>query len=479
MSSCDLSETPSSFVSSSNFYQNAQQCQTAVNSCYIPLNALFKGAYLLAMEGATDMMWVASGTLDAQLAQTPSNPLFGATMWTQGYKGVVYCNGTIAGIENAPFDEELKFPYLAEAKIIRAYYYYFLTATFGDVPFYLMDVSSDVILEQVAKMGRMPASETRAYFIEELLEIAPKLDQIRTSEVEGNRAGAAMAWMLIAKMAVWDKKWETARDACLELEKIYGDLAQYPYSDVMFRNKNTPESIFEVQHSWSPTGIKLNTNVAAFCTPTRSNVNYFDGVQILEWNDQMTTYGALRPTKYFFQSVHTQGSGDIRWEYNLATHYKGVKFTMSNNLPWLGPKFWNPDMQAAADGNNMKVFRYADAILLLAEAYMELGEDALAVEKLNIVKARAQIVPFGSFGHRDELFEEIVKERARELYGEFTRKYDLVRWGIWYRQTFDYNDYGTLQLNIQPCHEYYPIPDKEVVYSGFALDNKAYEAYGL
>ena len=75
--------------------------------------------------------------------------------------------------------------------------------------------------------------------------------------------------------------------------------------------------------------------------------------------------------------------------------------------------------------------------------------------------------------------QEIQKERGRELLGEFQRKFDLVRWGIWYQMTYDYTNYSTLKENMLPCHEYYPIPDKEVVYSGGALDNKAYNEYGM
>ena len=77
------------------------------------------------------------------------------------------------------------------------------------------------------------------------------------------------------------------------------------------------------------------------------------------------------------------------------------------------------------------------------------------------------------------LREEIRSERARELFGEFQRKYDLVRWGIWYEAMTDYNDYSTLVSNMKPSHRYYPIPDTQVVYSKNNLDNKEYAQYGM
>ena len=70
-------------------------------------------------------------------------------------------------------------------------------------------------------------------------------------------------------------------------------------------------------------------------------------------------------------------------------------------------------------------------------------------------------------------------ERARELFGEFQRKFDLVRWGVWYERTKNYNNYATLQSYMEPCHEYYPIPDSQVLASGGALDNNEYKKYGL
>ena len=74
---------------------------------------------------------------------------------------------------------------------------------------------------------------------------------------------------------------------------------------------------------------------------------------------------------------------------------------------------------------------------------------------------------------------EIRNERARELFGEFQRKFDLVRWGIWYDETSANSDYTNLKEAILPCHEYYPIPEQEVIKSKYHLDNKAYNAYGL
>ena len=117
--------------------------------------------------------------------------------------------------------------------------------------------------------------------------------------------------------------------------------------------------------------------------------------------------------------------------------------------------------------------------MMMAECYCNLENADEAMRYLNMVRERAGVDPVTNFTGFEDLTLAIRCERARELGGEFQRKFDLVRWGIWYQITYDYTNYATLKDNILPCHEYYPIPDKEVVYSGGALDNKAYNQYGM
>ena len=102
---------------------------------------------------------------------------------------------------------------------------------------------------------------------------------------------------------------------------------------------------------------------------------------------------------------------------------------------------------------------------------------AEAIACLNEVRTRAGLDPIeGLASSKEALLEEIQRERGRELLGEFQRKFDLVRWGVWYNQTYNYTDFATVRANILHCHEYYPIPDEEVALSDNQLDNNAYEA---
>jgi hypothetical protein len=123
------------------------------------------------------------------------------------------------------------------------------------------------------------------------------------------------------------------------------------------------------------------------------------------------------------------------------------------------------------------VFRYADALLLMAECANETGDQGLAMSAINEVKARASVnYKLVTYPGKDAFFEELKKERARELMGEYTRKWDLVRWGIFYDavKATSATEFSVLNDNLRPYHEYYPISDSEVTRSEGKLSNPAY-----
>lgn len=482
LSSC-LEEDSSAIVSPYNFFKTPVQIRGAVNGCYEPLLRIHDLRYFIAVEGTTDLASTnGSAQKDAKLDINPAASGAGTHVWQYCWYGIRYCLSTIAGIKRSPLEDSEKFQYDVETRILMSYYYYLLTSFFGDVPFYTDYVETDSDLNIIGNLGRMSAVETRKALIEDLKIHVPTLPQIRTCDQELNNCGAAMGWMMIAKLAAWNKDWDTVIEAGEHLEAIYGDLTQYPYTDVMFRNKNTPESIFEILHEWEEGGIDYTTpsslSIHTVVLPYKKTAGtcIYDGVTIPELGTEATCYTPLRPTTYMKKVVAPSGTGDIRREINMCSGWDGVSFPSSR--VWMGPKFWSPGIYKYYDNMNYKVFRYADAVLLLAEAWCEKGDFAKSIEYLNQVRQRAQIADY-SFISEVKLRGEIRDERGRELFGEFGRKFDLVRWGIWYDQVVAYNLYGNVQENIRPCHEYYPIPDVQCARSGRVLSNPEYEKYGL
>lgn len=482
---CSLKENPNDIVSPYNFFQNEEQIRAALNGCYDNLNNIHDFRYYIAIEGATDLASTnGSAQRDAKFAFNPASPGAGTNVWQETWYGIRYCLSTIAGIQRSPVAGNIKIAYEAEARVLASYYWYILTSFFGDVPFYEDYVETDEDMLRIQKMGRMDADVTRATLIDELLEYVPTLPQVRTCDDRGNKGycGAAMGWMMIAKLAAWNKDWDNVINACEHLEAMYGPLSQYPYSDVMFRNKLTPESIFEIQHVYEKGGAEyiprysLGISAVTLPYPKTAGTNIYCSVTIEEVGDEATCYTPLRPTNYMKTSVQKSGLGDIRREYNMVSSWNGVSF--KGGTTWMGPKFWCPGIYQNYDNNNYKIFRYADAVLLLAEAWCEKGSYQKSLEYLNEVRDRAGLEPY-YFVNAVKLRGEIRDERGRELFGEWGRKYDLVRWGIWYDQVVAYNLYNLVQENVRPCHRYYPIPDVQCQRSGRALSNPEYEKFNL
>ena len=545
---CTLEEKIISSSTPEGYYKTAKQIQTGLNGCYIPLKSIYTNyAYIQYTDAGTDLLYKdSSDATDANAMYTPTTPRFGATIWQQGYLGVMRCNAMYAAIERAPLTDEEKAPLFAECVIVRAFYYYLLTINFKDVPYYTEEVT-DANNDRIARLPRMSASKTRNALIDEIcywLEEKQALRNVRSYELD-HRIGAAVGYMLAGKMCMWEKRWNDAIRIFGHLEDIYGNgagnpsgvLLKYPLSDIHFRNKYTKESIFEIPAVSEEFGLQITGQVAIITTPFREtaeqfgddedNMDFADqtmesdiycAVAIPELGKEARTVSPILPTKYMYQTLMPMDCNDYRaatyktsgelvnggnaggylawgwigWrkgEDRNVVPRRYLRFrsssTSTSNLgsPRLGDKFWCPGMVYTSDSNNPKVFRFAGAILNLAEAHLRMGSRDKACEYLNAVKERAglPLVSEADFANADELLKEIQVESGKELFGEFNRRYDLIRWGIWYDSVMERNGSSYLLKYVEnkPCREYYPIPDKQVRLSGGALDNNEYAKYGL
>lgn len=540
--SCSLKEEPTFFVNKHNFYKTTDQCKASLNACYAPLNNIYVADFMIATEACSDLWRSSSSSGDSSLDVSPSKPQVGARVWENCYKGIMYCNEAIANIETAPIEDNLKAPLAAEGRVMRAMYYYILTSMFDGVPYYTCMVDSYAVQDSIRYLERTPADTIRMRLYKDLRDNAiPYFTdenglKVRGGDAPNNRSGYAHGLMLMAKFAMWNQEWEMALAPLDSLEKLYGDLseASYPLHEVQWRYKNTAESIFEIQHEYSRDGVRYYGNVAAIMTPKYDrSKDLFDGVQLTGYGTTLPNWNSLRATDYYtlfrpaygkvtsesgakclfdplpltYDLTATYKAGDGRERYltkidleawakkeirgkkidrrieyavGLGNYETGGTFgeTRTWGIGWAGSKFWCPDMENTYDSNNYRIFRYADAVLMMAECHAELEHDpALCMHYLNMVRERAGVDPYTDFTGYEDFLTFLRAERARELGGEFMRKFDLVRWGIWYDEVKKYN--AQIKNNAQPCHRFYPIPDKQCALSGYALSNPEYEASGL
>lgn len=538
--SCSLKENIESSSTPDNYYTSVSQCISGLNGCYSPLKGLFTESFFYATECATDLMDIGTVTrYDGVANIAPATSRFGATIWNQCYIAIMRTNAVIAGIGRSPLSEKEKAPLMAEACILRALYYYYLTCSFGDVPFYTEEVT-DANNDRIASLGRMSAVDTRNYCIDELcfwLEDKMALPYVRTYDSNNDfRIGAAVGFMIAGKMCMWNGRYGDAIRLFGHLEDIYGNgagrsegqLDLYPLSDIPFSQRYTKESIFEIPHIYNDFGLQYTGALASVCTPMRvasnmegdselieeeevdNNTDYYWGIGIPELGPRSRTQNPVRPTAHFWRDLMPYTSADRRRaEYDangneiggggyMAWQWKGYRLgddrnsvpkgvyyfnnVTASSQPFLGNKFWCFGMEYNMDSNNYKVFRFAGVTLCLAEAHLMCGNHDKACSYLNAVKSRAGIrtVSASDFASRDALLAEIQDESARELFGEFGRRFDLVRWGIWHENCLKWGN-SILKNNIRdyPCRQYYPIPDTQVTLSNNALDNKEYNKYGL
>lgn len=543
LSACSLKEELISNSRNEDFYKNAIQCQSGINACYNLIRSQLGGHnFWLVTDCQTDCMILNASTMyNATLNFSPSRPAVASTIWQYSYMGVMRSNSMLAAIERCLLSggctEAEALDMISETVTLRAFFYYLLTCTFGDVPFYT-DVVTENNRETIAHLPRMSADATRDYLIDELLHYAlPKdLGGIGAMKMKrsydapiNNRMNAPIALMLAAKMSLWNHRWADAVTAITALERIYGDYSgnpeafgmDYPLTDIPFSQKFTKESILEIANTFDEYGIQQTGYIAVVATPSKSSVivedeeseyeisDIYNGIAIPELGSAARISTSARPTTWYYETVLSYDSPDLRGgEYsadatvarggsgNLAWRWIGFdpkdnvraeedriprwfSTTNANKLvrPWLGNKFWCPNMYYTLDSNNPKFFRFADAVLMKSEAYLMLGDMEKAAAYLNITRTRAGLdkINAGGVGGNDEAFlEEIRLERARELFGEYQRKFDLVRWGIWYERTSLYNDGAYLPDFIRPFHRYLPIPAEQITYSGGALDNNEY-----
>lgn len=541
LASCTIGEKNDSYATFDDYYLNAQQIKAGLNACYPPLRYFYNHNFFQMTECASDLMFLNSiYRPNANCIVSPASPGIAEDIWHYAYQGISRANEMDEAIrralENGWITPAEGNAFLAEAAIARGLYYYFLTCTFGDVPYYTCRVTQEN-REQVESLPRTDAAEIRNKTAAEICSLVLPADKgglealpLRRTYAAGTdyRFSAALGLMIAGKCHMWNGLYDDAIVVYSVLEDIYGHYADnpaafgqdYPLTDIPFGRRYTPESIWEVPNHSEDYGIQMYGTLAIYVTPSRSTVeitdddadtegdrisDIYNGIRIPELGGNARTVTAARPTTYTYNALLGYASTDLRsGEYNgvddpgsprggsgnLAWRWKGYDkddaagadekvlwFTTTagkaSGRPWLGNKFWCFEMNYNHDTNNYPVFRFAGALLNLAEAYYWQGDEDTACKYLNITRVRAGLPELAASAVPDVL-GAIQEECAKELFGEFQRKFDLVRWGIWYERCKANTEATFLSSYVQRYHEYYPIPATQVALSHGALDNEAY-----
>jgi hypothetical protein len=378
-------------------------------------------------------------------------------LWVNIYKSINRSNFILENIErasdNVSADKIEK--YRAEAKVLRAYCYLLLTSVFGDVPLIDHTLSLDE-----AYVSRDPVEKIVDFIIKECDDAVPYLQQANEPNTMALTKG--FAWAVKARTALYNERWQDAIVACEKIMELEGSeyILEPGYGDItMLKGKTSKEIIWAIQYNQDDKSqgmpSRMKSRLAGGYSnkmPVQALVDSYeciDGLSI----DKSPLYEPENPWKNRDPRLHHTVvlPGSMFFGYQFETHKDSVKCWDYNQSPavridnldathayasfsgycW---RKYSDSLEYRTDGAssiNAIAFRYADILLMFAEAKIEANQlDETIYEAINKVRRRAEMPEITLGKTQLELRSVIRKERKYELAGEGLRLFDIRRWHI-------------------------------------------------
>jgi len=481
-----LEPDPKSFTSTANFYETEEDMVSAVNGAYNRLrtqagisNVHFNFWNEIRSDVINRHFNVNHPSIEGQpIAEwfvVPSNSWIEA-QWSQIYNTVTQTNIILNRIDGVEFDDEtLKNQLVGEAKFLRALSYWYAVQYWGEVPIVLEEVTSPD--ESLPEGGRRPRSEVFDQIISDLTDAS---DLLPAEAADPGRVTKGAALFLLGRTYLLSEDYQLAAETLEEVESSFGYVLLENYSDIWNpANTNNEESIFELQFGADVTG-QPHADILR---------------QVLPWTSRgVFTTQALEPEGWMSPSlefIQMYEDGDERYEATISywvnegnADYPEVTF-FGDSLAMINKHIWldHVNSQGQQAGNDI-LFRYADLLLSLAEAYWRLdpvGYEGEITALLNRIRSRAGLpdvdlanvpdVPMlsGTYLESDDIGRAIFRERTIELFAEGHRMFDLIRFGVAFeaihnqaesRKSREPRIRGT--YNMEPHEMLLPIPTREI-----------------
>jgi hypothetical protein len=361
------------------------------------------------------------------------------SLWTEYYAMIGRCNTILDKVENDKeiiATDQMKIQAQAEAKFLRAYSYFVLVRSFGRVP------KIDKVQAVASNVPQSTPAEIYAFIESDLQYAATNLPVVWDKKFVG-RSTKGMANGILAKVYLYQQKWSQAMaTANLVMTSNQYDLST-PYNTIFSEaGENSKESIFEIQGTASATVPTANGIQYASIQGTRGSSTEWN--RGWGWNMPSAmleaAYEPGDPRKartILYSSTASTPSTTI---YGQAAPFypTDVPNTKYNQKVLANPTYIAMYNSRAGWWMNVRILRYADVVLMYAEAANELGgttNTTAALTALNSVRARARagnnsILPDVTTTDQTLLRNAIRQERRIELAMEHERFFDIVRWGI-------------------------------------------------
>jgi len=355
--------------------------------------------------------------------------------------------------------------YLGEALFLRSVMYYRLAQAFGGVPW---------VNKVLAQTDKTPPRSTRdeiwSNIEKDLLTAIPALPSRQSLNISGNQGRATQnaARAVLAKVYLYEKKWPEALAQTTAIIASGDNNLTTPYSDIFTEaNEYGPESVFEVYCDSKPS-LKIDLS-SQF-----GQIQGIRGLPNLGWGFNapsqvlMDAYETGDPRK----AASVIANGDVLEGRTIRADAAGYQFFNKKAYTLAAERaLYGRSIDPQAYWLNIRVIRYADVLLMHAEAACESGNTVEALDKLEMVRARARggnsaVLPKITTTDINELRGKIHQERRIELAMEWERFYDLVRWD---------EAKTTITGFVVGKHELFPIPQIEIDRSsGIITQNPGY-----
>jgi len=466
--SCDkdiLDKSPIVGVTEENFYRTEEDAVAAVNAAYAAMQ------FQLSPAGHFRWFWGdimsddsekggsgdndVNDLLQLETFQGPVNTDLLESEWGADYEAIYRANVVLEKVPAIAMDEDLKARILGEARFIRAWSFYNLVVMFGGVP-----LADHVLAPSEYNMPRATADEVWDLIEDDLVQASNTLwlrSEYPAADLGRITKGAAQA--LLVKTYLWRQDWAKARAVAEEIVASGEYRLVSDYADIFpLYGENNEESVFEIQYMNASGGNwgKNNANEGSFTNVFTRARGQFGG------------YGFNIPTQDFVDEFFAEGFEDPRLKSTVfrVGEEMGDRGTFTieatGGLPYLyyPKKYFSNKSEDAPfgdpnpnGGSNDRVIRYADVLLMHAEAAYHTGDETAAQQSLNQVRARVGIPAINPSGQA--LLDAIYRERRLELGLEAHRFFDLVRTGRAPQVL------GSLGF-VAGVHELFPIPQSQI-----------------
>ncbi|MBE7169286.1 MAG: RagB/SusD family nutrient uptake outer membrane protein [Williamsia sp.] len=461
-----LEQTPTDVLTNANFFRTESDAQSALIGAYAQLQS--ESTYGNVVDAA-NLDWTMSGDLYEQDQNTPrvqlemlslpADNLYIGQMYSALYQGVSRTNFVITRVgQMTNLAQQTKAVILAQAKFLRALYYYKLVSYFGGVSLITTELNASSKLD----IPRSTAPEVWKQVEADLTEAVSVLPATWQSSTDVGRATKGAALAFLVRTYLWQQKYTEAVTASEQLVglNVYGLLPNF--RDVFRKtNENNREMVFSTQYSSVNDGSEgngLDVRSAPRGAPSTyigrgANSNF---VPQTAWINafERDANGRIKDLRYWGVII---GPGE--------PHQDMTSFVMPLTFPnpytktgYIVTKYWfEPNLVSSPQ--NAPIIRYSEALLNYAEALNETGRSSDAMKQVNIVRARAGLTAKPLDLTKDQVLDAIFYERRMEFTWEPTGAFtDLNRRGR-FMDFIKANraDYAKIQVETKPWLNQRPI----------------------